>query len=310
MRRVWRNTAGASVIVATLAPLAPPVAAQVSLPPINLGDTSFLDGVAGPGGLIEETLSVGSARSFRDGRGRKAAAPRDLTVVSALTHIAYLSHLKVFGAYWGAEIVLPVARVALDVASGVRGRTTGTGDLFISPVLLQWPEQQLFGRPFWQRLNLDVTVPTGRYSNRRLVNAGGNVVHVNPHYAFTWMASDTWDVSGRLHYLWVSTNTDPPDSLGARSIQPGQALHANLSLSREVVDGLRLGLSGYVLQQITSDWIDGVAQKRSRERVVGIGPAVQWRIDRTTLTANAYWETAARDRPEQVRVLLRFGRTF
>lgn len=308
MRRVWRGTAGASVMAATL--WTAPAMAQVSLPPVNLGDTSFLDGVAGPGGLIEETLSVGTARSFRDGRGRRAATPRDLSTVSALTHIAYISHQKVFGAYWGAEIVLPVARVALDVAPGVRGRTTGVGDLFISPVLLQWPEQRLFGRPFWQRLNLNVSVPTGRYSSRRLVSAGSNVVQVNPHYAFTWMASDTWDVSGRLHYLWVSANDDPPDGLGARSIQPGQALHANLSLSRAVADGLRLGLSGYVLQQITSDRIDGVAQKRSRERIVGIGPGVQWRHDAVTLTANAYWETAARDRPEQIRVLLRFSHTF
>lgn len=48
----------------------PMVAAQVSLPQVNLGATSFLDGVGGPGVLIQETPSyyVADVVSEREGQ--------------------------------------------------------------------------------------------------------------------------------------------------------------------------------------------------------------------------------------------------
>lgn len=56
------------------------------------------------------------------------------------------------------------------------------------------------------------------------------------------------------------------------SVQPGQALHANLAVPRAMSDRLRLGVSAYVLHQITDDRIDDRRVANSRERVVGIVP--------------------------------------
>jgi hypothetical protein len=84
----------------------------------------------------------------------------------------------------------------------------------------------------------------------------------------------------------------------------------NASVSREVADGLRIGVASYFLRQITDDRIDGAPIANSREQVFGIGPGVRWKQGPSALTANAYFETAARDRPEGARFSLRYSRSF
>ena len=301
------------LFVALLAAAACPASgagAQVSLPPVNLGDSSFLDGVGGPGWLFQETVSYYSADWFRDGDGDRVSIPSEVTAAAAVTHIAYLSDVKLFGGYWGAELLLPVAHVDLGIGAGVDGAGTGVGDLVVSPFILQWTDDTLFGKPFWHRLNLNVTLPTGRYDSNNIVNPGDNSFRFNPHYAVTWQVSPKWELSGRLHYLWVSENDDPPQYLAARSTQAGQAIHANYSVSREVADGLRIGLSGYFLRQITDDRVDDAVVANSREQVLGLGPGLRWQRGASTLFANGYVETAAKDRPEGVRLSLRYARVF
>lgn len=284
--------------------------AQVSLPPVNFGETNFLDGVAGPGWLFEETGSYFAATRFRDGNGDSLSEPNEVESAAAITHGAYLSDSTLFSGYWGAEVLLPVARVDLDVTSTVGAAETGVGDLTVSPFILQWSNHTFFGRPFHHRLNFDVTLPTGEYDSSNLVNPGDNTFRFNPYYAFTWEISPKWEVSGRLHYLWVSENDDPFTGLAAESTQAGQAFHVNFSVSREVAEGLRLGASSYFLRQITDDEIDGDDIDDSREQVLGLGPGVRWQIGKSALFANAYVETAAKDRPEGARFVLRWATPF
>ena len=286
------------------------VAAQVSLPPVNLGETSILDGVAGPGWLFQETLTYSSAPRFRDGDGDRVRSPDHLETFAAITQIAHISEYKLFGAFVGAEVLLPLAYADLDVDPMINGSDFGVSDLVVGPLILQWSDTFFLGRPFYHRLNFNFTLPTGEYDSDELVSPGQNTIRFNPHYAFTWMASDTWEISGRLHYLWNAENDDPPANLDANSIQAGQAVHANVSVSKAVTDQLRLGLSGYVLEQITDDQIDGADIPNSRERIVGFGPAFRLQLGRSALFANAYIETAARDRPEGSRFFLRWQTVF
>ncbi|MDI9843375.1 transporter, partial [Pseudomonas aeruginosa] len=50
------------------------------------------------------------------------------------------------------------------------------------------------------------------------------------------------ELSGRLHYAWISRNDDPSPRLGANDVQPGQALHANFSISYALDPHWRIGL--------------------------------------------------------------------
>ncbi|GAA0770174.1 SphA family protein [Brevundimonas olei] len=297
---------GAMALGAIIA--AAPAAAQTSLPAVNLGDSTFQDGVAGPGRMVQVSVSRQSADRFRDEFGDVQTAPRRVRSTAILVQASWLSERRVLGAWWGAEVILPVVHVDLDLGSSPSQSALAAGDLFVSPILLQWPQTTLLGRPYWQRLNINATLPTGDYGSNRL-SVGANAWRFNPHYAFTWEAHDDWELSGRLHYLWTSRNDEPPASANARSVQPGDAVHLNLAVSRRWGETGRVGLSGYRLAQIGDDRIDG-HRSSGREKILGLGPAVSRKTGAQTWHGAVHWETSARDRPEGVRASVRYARTF
>ena len=67
----------------------------------------------------------------------------------------------------------------------------------------------------------------------------------------------------RHHFLppWLSALKNPPrqdpdDATGVDSVQPGQAVHLNYSISHELLDDFRIGIAGYYLRQILDDRIE------------------------------------------------------
>jgi hypothetical protein len=282
----------------------------VALPPVNLGDTSFLDGVAFPGLLVQETLSFYRADQFRDAGGRDRPGSNRVTVNSAVTQLAWISKFRMLGGYYGAEALLPLADVDIDTDFGPNGRERGLGDMSVSPFFLQWPEYKLLGMPFYQRLNLLFKLPTGEYSDRSSVNVGSNLYSFNPYYAFTVLPTPKFEFSSRLYYLWNSENDDPFFRLGADDTQPGQAFHMNYAASYEVWENLRIGLAGYLLYQFTDDKVDGNDIDQSRERVVSLGPGARYKIATWTMTFNSYFETEAENRPEGAKLVFRVSKVF
>ena len=83
---------------------------EVTLPPVNLGGTSFLDGVAGPGFLLEETIEYYHANRFTDSRGGKIPGDNSVESWLSLTHVAYLTKWKILGGYYGVEVLLSAVR--------------------------------------------------------------------------------------------------------------------------------------------------------------------------------------------------------
>ena len=286
------------------------LAADIPLPPVNLGDTSFEDGIAFPGWLAEETIGYYHAGQLNDHQGDKIPGSNKLTSVSATTHIAYISKLRLLDGFYGAEVLLPLADVDMNTSFGPKDREQGVGDLIVSPFILQWTDHKLFGMPYFHRFVVSVTLPTGKYDRNRPVNIGNNMVSINPYYAFTIMPTDKLELSARLHYLWNSENDDPFAGLGAGTVQPGQAFHANYAASYEVVKGVRLGINGYALQQLTEDKVDGRSQANSEERVFGIGPGIKWSGNGLSLYLNSYFETGAENRPEGTKVVFRLSKVF
>jgi hypothetical protein len=284
--------------------------AQVTLPPINIGNTNFLDGRALPGIMFQQTVIAADADSFSDNNGNTQPAPDALRTVGVATQLAWLSQHKLLGANWGAEFILPLVHVDIDIAPGIGDRRAGFGDLFLSPLVLQWPEKKLLGRPFWQRFNFNFTVPVGRYDRNRAANMSTNSYRVNPHYAATWMFADQWEVSARFHYLWNGKNDDPSPALGADWTRAGEAVHTNLAISREIAPGWRFGLAGYHLRQISDDEIDGTELRDSREQVIGFGPGIRFQRGPQVLFVHAYHETAVRNRPKRNQVIVRYARFF
>jgi hypothetical protein len=235
---------------------------------------------------------------------------KKLTSVTALSHLAYFSKYKLMGGYIGAEILVPLVYVEMDASPQPYSREEGVGDLNINPFMLQWNGEKLFGKPFFQRIDLQMVVPTGEYDSNRALNIGNNVVSVNPYYAFTILFTRKLELSARLHYLWNSENDKPYNGLDASSIQPGQAVHANVAISYEVLNSLRVGFNGYALQQLTEDKINGNSIVNSEERVFGIGPGLVYNHDKSWIYLDGYFETGVENRPQGISVVLRYSLVF
>ncbi len=280
--------------------------AQVQLPAVNLGETNFEDGFAGPGWFIEEFPESYVAGELRDGHGNRVSGKNRLTTYSTTTHVAYISKKRVLGGWLSGEVLQPLVDIDVQPANGASSRVRGFGDLTFGAGL-QWAPKTIGNGVFVHRFVYDVTVPTGTYSDKRPVNIGNHFVVVDPYYALTYERKKI-EFSARLHYLWNSANNDPFAGFGISNLQAGQAFHINYAISCQLHNNVRLGFNGYWLQQVTDHQINSISIPNSRERTVGIGPGIQFSGRDLWFRLNSYVETDVRNRPSGIKVTFRISK--
>jgi hypothetical protein len=296
----WTGRVSFALLSTTMCPVLVAAQEHIALPPVNLGGSSFMDGVGGPGLLVREALGAFGASRFADASGATVPGQNTLLVFTSTTLVAYMPPFKVLGGNWGVEVLVPLVSARLTTPSA-SGTTTGIGDLTFSALVWQAPPVLLAGRQLFQRLDLDVVAPTGQYASNALITAGSNLWSVNPYYAFTWLATDRIETSWRLHYLWNSRNDAPGPGYEAANIQPGQAVHFNGAASIAVVPEFRVGVAGYFLRQITDSQANGHPVSGSQEQVAGLGPGFLAQIGALEFVANVYAEFAVENRPQGAR---------
>jgi hypothetical protein len=285
--------------------------AQVTLPPMNLGASSFADGVGGPGFLVQPMmLEIYRATRFTDRTGRTMPGNNSIDAWSNLFHVAYMTSRHVFGGFYAVDFLLPVARLNVNTGFGPHGTETGVGDMIVSPLTIEWPNRTMAGRPFFSRASVLARIPTGAYSPERTVNAGTNAVGAVGYYAFTLFLRPDLETSWRLQYMWNGRNPAPFTPLAAGSTQAGQAFHANYAMSYRISSALGLGINGYYLQQVTDHRLDGNPIPGSRERVVAVGPGAVISHGFWSLLANVDVESNVRNRPAGYRVNATVQRVF
>src|SRR5580704_4758225 len=286
------------------------IMAQVHLPSVNLGDTNFEDGFADRGLLLEEFPDVYVSGSLKDSNGATVGGKNTLTAISTTSHIAYISDKRLFGAWLGVEVLVPIVDVQAKLANGTDATERGFADPIFGPFALQWAPKRIGRGIFVHRALLDITAPIGKYSDQRAVNIGNHFVMVNPYYAFTYEWPHNLEVSARFHYLWNSVNKDPFVGFGIQNMQPGQAFHTNYATSLEVMKDVRVGFNGYWLQQVTDHQINGQNVPNSKERTIGLGPGIQVGGNGLWLRVNSYIETDVRNRTVGTRVTFRLSKAL
>jgi hypothetical protein len=291
-----------------LASLPASAASPIPEPSINLGQSSFLDGEGGPGALLEIIGDGYGATRLNGADGHPIPGHFEQTSGAAAIHLVYTSELLFLGANVGVEALLPLTYLHLEQA-GLQASATGAGDLLVG-TYLQWSHLSLLGMPFAMRLDMDVTTPTGPYATGHALNLGENVWQIFPHFAWTWRASDRWEISDRTTYNWSAKNDQPPSSLLAQSVQAGDQISNNLSASYAFDGNWRIGLASYQLEQLGDTRMNGQPVPGSLERVFGMGPGIYWTQGPVIVIANAYKEFAAQNRPEGYQGVLRFLTTF
>jgi hypothetical protein len=279
-------------------------ASPVPQPPVDLGQTSFLDGEAGPGGLFEVIGNGYVASQFTDASGRRVAGPNRQWIGSVIFHLAYVSNLPVAGGLLGAEALIPFSTLHLEVPGAPQATEGGLGDITFAP-FIEWSKMPVWQRPLSVRLAIQATAPTGQYSPTDPINPGSDAWQVSPYLAFTWRISDRWEISGRSIYDWSGRSGRPPISLNAANTQAGDQFAQNLSVSAAITDNWRLGLSSYGLWQLADTRVDGQSIPNSRQQVIAVGPGLLWSDGHATVIANVYEEIEARNRPRGISAVLR-----
>ncbi|MEK7389659.1 MAG: transporter [Elusimicrobiota bacterium] len=247
-------------------------------PPANLSATTFMDGGAPPGLYYVNYTIFSDGRKAVDKDGNTIAGGARVVALSQLHQFYWLTNINVLGGKLGFDVLLPVSALTTQGSfNGVLAVTSNTGGLgdFLAGPALQWDHGSLLGRPVFQRVESDVTMPTGKYDKTKSANPGSNVWIVDTYYSLVWLFADQWETSARVWYAFHSEN---PDS----KVRPGQRCHVNFAVSRGVLPKLRLGVAGYVLRQTTDDKTAGVRQADSRERVAAMGPGLVYQGESLT----------------------------
>jgi hypothetical protein len=286
-------------------PGTPPAPPQ---PMAGLGTTTMLDAEGGVGAMFQVLGTAYRATCVNDASGHEAPVDFEQNAEVALLHFVYTSNVKLLGAYVGGEVLLPVAHVSLR-ADELRDSTTGVGDAIVG-LFFQWQNLTLFDRPFSARLDLNIVAPTGSYDRDEIVNLGNNVWQISPYLATTLRVSARWEISNRINYSWSSVSHRPPNATMHDSAQPGDQLAVNLSASYAVAENWRVGISTYMLQQLSDSKTDGARLRDSRQSVLGLGTSARWSHGRTMLIVSAHKEFEAENRSEGYQGVLRMMRIF
>ena len=282
-------------------------------PAVNLGFTSFLDGIppAGPGWYAAQYVQFYTSDKLPD---LPFPGDPELEAWISLTQVIYQSpRVLPTGASWGLDLILPAAAFDLEADGTPLTARDGIGDLLVGPYLQWAPVMGANGPVFVHRIELQTILPTGEYDETRSINPGANAMSFNPYWAATWFATPKWTVSGRLHFLWNAKNCDPnsPDPT-VEDTQAGTAVHANFATEYEVIaKQLRIGINGYAFSQISDSKVNGNGIDGKKEQVFAIGPGALWSFNQNNhLFANVYFEMDAQSRPEGERFGVRYVHHF
>jgi hypothetical protein len=305
-----------------------------------LGSEAFLVGILPPPGFyMKEYLNYYTADKLKNDGGRTLNLVRDgmeldkLEVCASATRFLYISPLKILGGSLGAQMIVPWVRTSLKLDALTPGGPLEMGehrnalsDITFGPNLSWHSKNGLFHAAS----GLDITVPTGPWNKRHLVNIGTNVWSFSPVFAATvflpWhpnlSAGIKMDYSFNTrndNFMISSSTATKIGNMGLKDLKthltPGQEFHFDYDIDYSLTKTgaphqLRVGVSGYFYQQTTDDKTGVGRVKHDLGRVFAIGPGVWWTYKKWVIEAHAAFETAVRNRPEGINTYLTIIHAF
>lgn len=299
---------------------------SVALPHgLNLGSTSFYDGFSGePGWSYLSWLQYTSSDKIKDNQGNDVPVFKQpkINAQSWAHQFAYASPTTISGWRPGFTVIVPVVSLQSSFGPGpsLTDNGTGIGDILVGASLQAAPVLGPTGTPlFVQRFSIDAILPTGKYDRQKDLNQGAGFASLNPYWAGSLFPAPGWEASWRLHYLYNFKNNKPASSnvslfngTPVTNTQAGQAAWVNFTTSYAFTPTLSIGINGYYLQQLSDSRANGVDIPNARERVLGLGPGLMWRLaPGKAFWLNSYMESKVRNRAANNTVLqARFAISF
>lgn len=259
-----------------------------------------------------EVPAVGLRSSFyhasqtRDNAGNRSAVATDLSVNSVGVAVIKMTNVSILGAKYGFGAVVPIVDMKLDLGIptpvgtlNMSGRSSGVGDIQVTPLILQWTAPGLF-----QLAALQVQAPTGSYDKNRLINPGANHWAFTPAYAVTYITPGGLELSSNFQINFNTRNH-------ATDYRSGIEYQQEFAVGQHI-GAFTAGLGGYHYRQLSDDQGSTVTNG-NRSQVTALGPALNYFNPRSTLSSvwfHAYKEFGARNRAQGTQVSLRAAFMF
>lgn len=282
------------------------------LPPLNLGFTSFLDGIVGkvkPGMYFQEYLQYYESDRFLDNNGKKIPPLEDpdFSTYVSLSQWIYVSDIELFKGKLAFDVLVPYVFSSHLNHNPIDLRTNGGGwsNLVFGPAII-WDTIMNGEQPVMTNMvEFDFSVPSGKYNEPKYgINPGFAFWYFQPFWASILFITPKLSLSWRLHYLWCGRDYKT-------HIQAGQSIYANYALGYQVRKDLILGINGYFLEQLQDSKFYNQRIPHSRERVFSIGPGFAYLPSETlAFFGNLYLESCVKNRPEGTRVNIRMAKFF
>jgi len=150
----------------------------------------------------------------------------------------------------------------------------------------------------------DVSLPTGNYNNKKLVNPGLNYTTVAPQLALTWLPTKELEFSLFSIAGFNSKNPETQYKSGAYfDIDYGIGCRPVPSLQ-----ALQFSVVGYWFDQFTDDQLNGRQfLDGHRSKVFAVGPQVRYKFAKGGIALKWLHETSAENRPQGDRIQLQFA---
>ena len=258
---------------------------------IDLGGSSFFDGFGrtDPGWVFLDYARWNHFSSIKNSNGHNSplfVSPR-IDTFSNLFHIVYIAPIDLPNGALAVEVLVPI--VGFDSSFNPPGLVLhdngwGVGDLTFGVDYQSKPTTLGGTSIFSWRAGLDFIAPTGSFDSRRDLNQSAGFWSITPYVAATVLPVTKWEVSARISYDYNFSTTrgaNPPPIPGFafHDGEAGQALSINFASSYEMSDGIRPGINGYWLRQLSDDRTNGLNVPFTRVEELYLGPGFSWQID-------------------------------
>lgn len=204
-----------------------------------------------------------NADKMTDDNGHTATPPGfDLSVYAMAHRFTYMTDLKILGADYGFDAIIPAVRTDLSIgAINYDDDSFEMGDICVEPFILGWHTPRL-----------DVTFALGFYaptaSSRERVSAGKGYWSALETLGATYYFDDARTTSLSVLTRWLQNEEN-----SKTGIKPGADMVAEYGLGKTIplstISNVTVGLAGYSYAQIAENSGDGPGDDRFSGHAVG-----------------------------------------
>jgi hypothetical protein len=211
-----------------------------------------------------------NADTFKDSDGNSADIGFDLGVYANVSQFVYMTDVKILGADFGIDAVVPLVSTDLKIsATGVDSNEFGLGDITLEPIALAW-----HGARYDAIAGLAAIIPAGDTDEPASAGKGYWSIMETLGLNVYLDQERTWSAS--MLTRWIE-NFEDPDT----KVTSGMELVAEYGIGKTLVlqDGLffRSGIAGYSAVQLTDDDGPGT-DSDERRQINAVGPDINFTL--------------------------------